>query len=376
MNTMRQGWAHLQRDEGADFLKWLEENRILQQKFNVLSNALNTLLHCNVRTEHDALDVWVASPAVLGYLNEQTTYEQPGAPTAYAWLYLQERYVRTWFALKHLLKENCLPMGKYRVRVLDIATGPGPSAFAIHDFYNATAEFATLKQNERWDQPAEITCVEIDPGTNHFRHRLAELIYEDPEGGLKNVLAMCNALADFGKLHPANERAQRFHHLRNEEDVYYDDGLNEWASELRYSLDEAHRMAQSLHRYRLLVFSNFLTTMDTMKRFEPNIVDMLRDAHPGTILLVIGGKYSDIYSYIEKLAKSAGFLLKVKDEDVTSANSELSDRIYQEEQRFYYYLKNLVPDKYYDKPLLRKIRKHFENSRISAKRNQVWAYRK
>lgn len=375
MTTGRQGWTHLQREKGPDFLNWIEQNRLLQKKFNILANALNTLLHRNIRTITDPVAVWKAIPAVIDCLNKQSTHEQRGAATAYAWLYLPERYVRTWFALKRLLKKNCLPMGKEGVRVLDIGTGPGPSAFAILDFYNSMVEFADLKRDDKWRQPPDIRCFELADGTNQFRHHLAELIYQDPEGRYENVLAMCNALPDFGKLHPAQERAQRFRNLRNEEDEYYDEISNEWTSELRYSLDEANDIAQSAHRYRLLVFSNFLTTKKILEPIETNIVETLRDAHPGTVLLVIGGNYPGIYSYIEELAKSAGFQLKIKDDYVTSKNSELSDRIYREELHFYKYLKNLVPAKYHNEPPL-KIRNHFETSRSPATNSRVWAYRK
>lgn len=366
----------MQRNEGSEFIKWVEDKQILQHQFNVLSNALNTLLHCNVREEQDKRHVWAATPAVLDELNKQTTYEQPGAPSAYAWLYLRERYVRTWFALEHLLKKNCLPMGKDGVRVLDIATGPGPSAFAIHDFYNAIADFAALKQNDRWRQHARVTCVEIDPGTNQFRHQLAEQIYQDTGGRSENILSICNALPDVGELHPVQEREQIFEHLSTAEDTYYDEVSNELTSDLRYSLDEANDVAQSAHRYRLLVFSNFLTTIEILHRFEQNIVDILRDAKPGTVLLVIGGPYPDIYSCMKELAVSAGFRLQIKDDDVTSEISELSDQIYREEQRFYRFLKNWVPDKLKNKRPIKKIRNHFENSRYPATDSRVWAYRK
>ena len=272
MNTQRQSWTHLQRDKESVFLDWIEQNQILQKQFNVLAKALNCLLTRHVHTVTDAIDVWKAIHAVRYKLNELSTYKKAGAVNAYAWLYLLERYVRTWFALERLLTENCLPMGKHGVRVLDIGTGPGPSVFAINDFYNAMVEFAALKQDEMWKQPVEITCVERDCRTNQFRHHLAELIYQYQEGESKNVLSICNALPDLGKIHPVQERTQRFQYLRNEENEYYDEVSDEWTSELEYSLDEAHRTAQSLHRYRLFVFSNFLTTMEVLERYEQNIV--------------------------------------------------------------------------------------------------------
>ena len=379
MNTQRQGWTHLQRDKGTGFLEWIEQNRILQKKFNVLAKALKCLLTRNVHTVTDAIDVWKAIHAVRYQLNKQSTYKKAGAANAYAWLYLLERYVRTWFALERLLTENCLPMGKHGVRVLDIGTGPGPSAFAIHDFYNAMVEFAALKQDEMWKQPAEITCVERDCRTNQFRHHLAELIYQYQEGGSKNVLSICNALPDLGKIHPVQERTQRFQYFREVEDEYYDEVSDEWTSELRYSRDEAHDMTQSEYRYRLFVFSNFLTTKEILERYEQNIFDIFHDAHPGTVLLVIGGKsrkYSTIYKYVDKLAAETGFRPTTDSYDTSSENSELSDRIYREEQQFYNYLKNLVPAEYQNDSSLSKIRNHFEYKRDPATDSQIWAYRK
>ena len=73
-------------------------------------------------------------------------------------------------------------------------------------------------------------------------------------------------------------------------------------------------MAQSLHRYRLIVFSNFLTTVGSVTTFEPNLVDILADAQPGSVVMALGGKrgpYPEVYAYVDRLAKSAGFEIEV-----------------------------------------------------------------
>ena len=134
MSDQKRGWTDLQRQEGSNFLAWINEHQMLRKNFDVLANALWALLRRNIRTAEDAINVWRAVPAVLRRCNEQATYEKPGASVAYAWLHLLDRYVRTWLALERLVKANCLPMAKDGVRALDVGTGPGPSAFAIHDF--------------------------------------------------------------------------------------------------------------------------------------------------------------------------------------------------------------------------------------------------
>ena len=132
MYTRNQGWTSFLRQEGADFLDWVKTEHILSNKLDVLATALSSLLRQNIHTSDQALDVWKAVPAVLCRCNDQATYELPGAAEAYAWLHLLDRYTRTWIALERLVENRCLPLGKYGVNALDVGTGPGPAAFAIH----------------------------------------------------------------------------------------------------------------------------------------------------------------------------------------------------------------------------------------------------
>ena len=170
----------------------------------------------------------------------------PGAACAYAWLHLLDRYVRTWFALEILVDKNCFPMGKNGVRALDVGTGPGPSAFAIHDFYASMIEFSRTRDNSRWRQPLYVTCVESDDNTKHFRHLLAEIMFEQAQRKSEGVLAMCHNLADFGRLEPTRERMETLQALRNAEETYFDEVSGQWTSDLLYFPEEANYIAQSL----------------------------------------------------------------------------------------------------------------------------------
>ena len=344
LNAGKPGWSRLLRQEGSEFLAWIEAERILSRRFAVLASALSSLLRDRTRTPGDARDVWEAVPAVLRRCNEQATYEKPGAAVAYAWLHLLDRYVRTWRALERLVHYACLPMGRHGVRALDIGTGPGPAAFAIHDFCASMVEFSEKRSKPEWRQPADVTCFESDPSTNHFRHHLAEILYQQSPRASEGLLSICSALRDFRDFESTRERKESHHRLRSDEVEYIDEVTGDMHSESIYLPEEANAMAQSLHRYRLFVFSNFLTTPETVASLEQNIAEMLRDANPGTVLLVLGGKekqYPEIYEGVDRIAGRCGFQLTVKGETVSCSNSDVAGQVSTERQEFYQFLQNL-----------------------------------
>ena len=344
MSSVKPGWTHLLKHEGTEFLTWIRDKRTLSLKFEVMSAALAAILCERIRTPEQARDVWKAVPAVLCCCNEQATYEMRGAAEAYAWLHMLDRYVRTWLALERLVAKACLPMGKHGVRALDVGTGPGPAAFAIHDFYTAMVEFSKERDKPRWRQTPHLTCVEFDENTNHFRHHFAEKLFEQSQRESEGVFAMARALTDFGKLEPTRERKEYLQALRNAEEEYFDEGSGQWESTLVHLPYEANYISQSQHRYRLITFSNFLTNVKSAKCFEPNLVDVFRDANPGTVLLVLGGKgdpYPEVYKYTDGLAGPAGFELAIEGATVSCKGTDVAERVYEEGRLFYEYLQGL-----------------------------------
>ena len=344
MSSRRQSWTSLLRREGADFLAWAREERALSTRFNLLAAAVSTLLRGSVRTPEEAHDVWEAVPAVLCRCNDPATYDMPGAACAYAWLHLLDRYVRTWLALERLVQKNCLPMGRNGVGALDVGTGPGPAAFAIHDFYAAMVEYSEVARNPNWRQPPQVTCVESKKRPNHFRHHLAEILFQRAGRGSEGVLAMTSALGDFREFEPIQERKQYLESLRSEEDEYFDELTDQWDSSPAYLPDEANDMAQSLHHYRLVTFSNFLTTPGIVESVETNLVEVLQDANPGSVVLVLGargGQYQEIYKYVDRLANPSGFELAVEGDAVSCSDSELADQVYEQGREFYEVLQKL-----------------------------------
>ena len=378
MNAPTAGWTSLQHHEGRYFLRWLQVTQRLRTSYGLLSRALNAMLEESVQTRKDALIVWTAVPAVLSRCNDPGTYRMHGAAAAYAWLHLPDRYVRTWLALQQLLQESLLPMGSKGVRVLDIGTGPGPSALAAHDFYAAMVEFAEKNNSSRWRQPADVTCVECSAKMNHFRHHLAENL--TMQGAPKSVLRICNQIEDFKSIRPRRERRELHENLRRSYDDYFDEHTGRWESERRYTSEEANYIANIQHRYRLFTFSNFLTTSSTLNAVRPNLTEVFSDAHPGSVLLIIGGtsdNYQEIYAEVAAIAEGAGFSRKAEGLSASCSDVGMDDLVYAEGVSFFQRLKHIAGDLPDDDHHQRTVAAHFEGSkRVAAPKSAVRAYRK
>lgn len=375
--TTPQGWTQILREHGPAFVSWLREKAILEQRGTVVAAGLRHLLKQFVVTPDDARAVWEATHAVLSKCNEQSTYALPGAPVAYAWLHLLDRYARTWRALERLVDHRSLPLARYGVRTLDVGTGPGPSALAITDFYHALTLFAEARGIDRLRQPSRIDCIELDPGTNHFRHNLAESIAQIAgQTGPQSLFSLCGGRLDFGLVRLEQDRMVVRESMLNAEDRVWDEHDRVWTWESQYTPAEANETAQSSFRYRLIVFSNFLTSVGIVSTFEANLVSVLQDARPGTVVVLLGGKggeYPSIYDYVDRLARTAGFQRRIANEKVSCSDTSLSDLVYNEGQEFYRHLQSLSTN---TDVLLRALHQHFTDQCTPNPTSGLWVYRK
>ena len=337
----REGWTGLQRREATTLIAWMRREQLLSKGFDALANALREIVKLLAPTPIDAREIWAAASSVIKKCDDPTTYSMRGANAAYAWLHLLDRYVRTWLALERLLRDRLLPMGKYGVRVLDVGTGPGPSAFATHDFYAALGVYSRSVSNSRWDQPPHLTCVEQSRAMNHFRHILSEILVIN--GAPQSIFPMTGGLIDFADIHPRKERRELETRLRHQFDEYYDG--DDCYHEPIYTADEANREANSHHRYRLFTFSNFLTTLKKVSATQDNLEEILFDARPGSVMLMIGGKgssYTEIQKRMVGLAKATGFRRGRSVDEVSGKQAQMEDRLAEEACWLYRRLKNLA----------------------------------
>jgi hypothetical protein len=367
-------WSQALSSHGRTFLAWLEENDILKMRGTLLSQALAEALRGAVHTREQASAVWAATQPALRKLNDPSTYNQPLAPVAYAWLHFLERYARTWRALEVLVRAKCLPLARYGVRALDIGAGPGPAAFAIHDFYQALVTFSKERQVDDLDQPSLVTCVERDPATNSLRHNIAEMVnLKERDNPRQSIFSVCGGIPEFGTLDPPRERLHRFQSMADAEERYFDPRTGEWEYDLIYSRTEANDAAQALHRYRLFVFSNFLTEVDLVTKFESTLMTLFKDAHPGAVILVLGGRegeYPAIYTAVDQLAHEAGFRRQIWDQKVAASETSLGGTITQGKMAFLDHLEMLCPE------LTSAVPKRFKSARLPRRPTWVRAYRK
>ena len=322
---------------------WLDREQRLGKGFDALSDGLREVLDAHARTAADARHVWGTASAVMARCNDPATYSMRGANVAYAWLHLLDRYVRTWLALERLLGDSLLPMGRHGVQVLDIGAGPGPSAFATHDFYVALAAFSGSVGNARWHQPPKLTCVEQSCSMNRFRGVLAETL--TVRGAPRSILAMTDWLTDFETVSPREARRELETCLRGQYEEYYDSDRDEWHDEPTYTAEEANREANAHRRYRLFTFSNFLTTLATVDALQSNVEEILSDAQPGSVVLMIGGKgknYTKIQKRMAQLAKAGGFRRSNSPVEVASRDTRMEGRLAEEARWFYGRLKDLA----------------------------------
>ena len=347
MSTAQHGWTKALAEEGPSFIAWICENDVLRNKITLQARVISQLLLAGIDTEIAARKFWHGVPRALTHECPDTMHQDWGIIHAYVWLHFLERYARTWTALEHLVQECKLPMGRYGVKTLDIGSGLGPSAFAIHDFYVAMMEFAGETLHQRWHQPPELTCVEIGTGFCAMRSDLWELAYSVSGGGWPTRLSRWNYLEDFDEIRPKQERADEFARLRWSDITYWDEIRREDTSELLYTDQEANEQSQSMHRYRLFVFANFFTTRELVDSKAEKLSELLADANPGSVLLIMGGEgrqYPDIYEKLRTIAMAAGFRTIVRDAKASSNIGSVADIISTESLRIFEHAQTLAPE--------------------------------
>ena len=347
MIPSRRGWAKVMAKEGPDFIVWLGENRVLRGKITIPARVISQLLLAEIDTEFAARKFWHGVPRALSHECPETMQEDWGIVCAYAWLHFLERYARTWSALQYLVEECRLPMGRNGVKTLDVGAGLGPVAFAIHDFYAAMLEFAVETDHPKWHQPPDITCVERASGFSAMRSQLWEMAYSATRGDWPSGLSRWNNLRDFREIRPNQERADELTRLRGADITYWDEIRQEEASELLYTDQEANEQSQSMHRYRLFVFANFFTSRESVDEMAEKLGELLADANPGSVLLVMGGEgrqYPGIYEKLRTIAMAAGFRIIVPDASASSEISSVDDIVSAESLRVFEHAQRLSPN--------------------------------
>ncbi|EMA2414990.1 hypothetical protein U2G71_004357 [Vibrio vulnificus] len=214
---------------------------------------------------------------------DQITYEDVGTAEAYALIHFLDRYHRFQLIFKELDNLNLIveKQSEYPFDILDVGTGPGPSMFALSDFFAS-------KNNQNF----KIDYVERSHQFRNWLHHFTEYAnYEVINKHFWNVPYHHGTFHDFKNI----SFDQHF--------LMHDIGTDG---------DNIVRRHTQKHRYDLVVFSNFLTEVSQVKEFESELYGCMKNLRNNGLLVVVGAKatsqkYEKVYSEIDRILLQSNF---------------------------------------------------------------------
>jgi SAM-dependent methyltransferase len=220
------------------------------------------------------------------------TYNEPGTGNAYALLHFLDRYHRFQLTFDLLAHHRLMPLKQRDIDVLDIGTGPGPSMFALSDFYCERFGYVDLSRVHRERPHFRIDYVERSIEFRHWLHGFTEYANSyAPTGRYWYVPYHHGTFGDFSAIEFDEEMTSS----DQDEDGYY------------HPTSYIRR-----HRFDLVIVSNFLTTRPQVLHFQKELRDCARFLRHNGILLVVGAtatseKYKHIYDTISEIILGQGY---------------------------------------------------------------------
>lgn len=242
---------------------------------SLLKNFLNQYIFCDKDYTKSI------SKQLLNVLKncDDITYEEPGTAEAYALLHFLDRYHRFQIIFDILYKHKYMPLPPRKIDILDVGTGPGPSMYAVSDFYTGLQKIRKRTFQQVYEIDFSIDYVERSSEFRNWLHHFTEYVNYYCESQIPwRVPYHHGTFVDFQGL-DFNQRRTYFD--------YDDDG------------DYVFREHIEKYRYDLVVFSNFLTTKEQVSNFSNELKNCVRNLRNKGILVVVGAKSSDKkYSHV------------------------------------------------------------------------------
>lgn len=217
---------------------------------------------------------------------DNITYEEPGAAEAYAFLHFLDRYHRFQLTFERLNALKLMPLRGRRIDVLDIGTGPGPSMFALSDFYVRTLRKGTSRDTDWGQQGFNIDYVERSRSFRGWLHHFTEYVNDHCPTEVPWWVPFHH-----GKFYDFSGIQFDSAHL---ETTYNDHG------------DSRTREVKVKRRFDLIVMSNFLTTKGQVQSFSQELQDCARYLRHNGIMIIVGAtnrskKYQEVYDELKQL---------------------------------------------------------------------------
>ena len=223
---------------------------------------------------------------------DEITYEEEGTAEAYALLHFLDRYHRFQIIFDTLHTKGLMPIKVQKIDILDVGTGPGPSMYAISDFYTSLNEKIGAVQSNKDDGGFSIDYVERSQEFRNWLHHFTEYVnFNCPSK------------------HPWKVP---FHH-----GSFYDFKGLEFNQYISYSGQDDDgefiiRNRVEKYRFDIILGSNFFTTKEQVDNYLIELRDCVRFLRNNGILIVVGAKssskkYSSVYEEISNTILSENY---------------------------------------------------------------------
>lgn len=294
--------------EKENFIKWLEDNNKLEIRFNEISDTLEKYLEDYLKVRE--LDVSKRLEDVLSKCNE-IDYEDKEVVMAYIVMYFLDRLRRFQLNYKKLFEKGLLPI-KEKISIIDIGTGPGMSMYALSDMYKLYQEYERETLGKSKIKEIKINYVEFSSEFRNFLHHFTEYLNYKKEW--KYNVPYHRSIEE----NIENLKFNKINYLPNYRGYTF-----------------FYRKEKNMLRGAdVITVSNFLTTEDTVKKYE----NILRKLHyyqrNNAIFVVVGAKKNDNKKY-EKIYEEIKLLFEKNNYNNRNFRGN-SKKIFDEEESYDY----------------------------------------
>ncbi|MFT0610156.1 hypothetical protein ACMHYT_03720 [Rhodococcus qingshengii] len=329
--------AKWQREQASHLAEWRASERgLANRQLSTLCEAISDTVFSQSNDVHELADKLESTLSRCDQL-QFDSFEEAGA---YTLLHLADRYGRVGQVLERLFVSGHLPIRLTRLSVLDVGAGPAPGLYAVNDFYDELAQWASeTRQVPKFTTATNLHAIDRGKAWPRLLHHLSETLILKRRDLPSNsrTLPFNTAYSDFTGF------STRKKHIEARE-------INARSIQDEYDVDEAPtiEVARQLGQqdaltapsaYDLIFVSNFLTMTEMTHQFQEEIRDLAKGLTPGGLLIALGatGKhYPAIWNRVQSIVASTGLVPVPNFHEPIAANED-SDRahiIHQHERDF------------------------------------------
>jgi ribosomal protein RSM22 (predicted rRNA methylase) len=291
----------------SDFLQWISDEDGLYDRFDRLAREVEALASDRILRECSDVGAIARRLGDVIARCDDIDYDDWIIVQAYALLHFLDRYHRFQIILSRLAELRLLPIKMLPIDILDVGTGPGPSLFAVSDFYASLVRYgiamgdaalAGLRYNSDFVESSHsfLDWLGWFAGFVNLRDSNSSLDWPRPY--------YVGSFRDFRGLDFQKEKDSLFQRrIARIEREFEEDDQDPPSRDfiIRNLMDDEWKNAL---RYDLIIFSNFLTRAEQVRNLERELRSAANALRNHGIILVVGAstrKYVEIYSEIREI---------------------------------------------------------------------------